>query len=124
MSLEFFDKIPVRILLDVLFVDFLKVVRLVFWSGVVGPGTNDFLSLAARQIYGRNFSPVMLSNQKQPFKLHINQTDHACKILKHESCLGESKICFECFASFFVYVEDLMGCEKHSTKMFVNIKGK
>ena len=22
--------------------DFLKVVRLVFWSGVVGPGTNDF----------------------------------------------------------------------------------
>ena len=27
-------------------VDFLKVVRLVFWSGVVGPGTNDELSLA------------------------------------------------------------------------------
>ena len=27
--------------------DFLKVVRLVFWSGVVGPGTNDVeLSLA------------------------------------------------------------------------------
>ena len=22
--------------------DFLKVVRLVFWSGMVGPGTNDF----------------------------------------------------------------------------------
>ena len=27
-------------------VDFLKVVRLVFWSSVVGPGTNDELSLA------------------------------------------------------------------------------
>ena len=26
--------------------DFLKVVRMVFWSGVVGPGTNDELSLA------------------------------------------------------------------------------
>ena len=26
--------------------DFLKVVRLVFWSGVVGPGTNVELSLA------------------------------------------------------------------------------
>ena len=68
----------------------------------------------------------MLSNQKQPFKPHVNQTDHARKILKHETCLGESKICFECFASLFVYVEDLMGCEKHSTKMFefVNIKVK
>ena len=28
-------------------IDFLKVVRLVFWSGVVGPGTN-FRSLALR----------------------------------------------------------------------------
>ena len=27
-------------------IDFLKVVRMVFWSGVVGPGTNDELSLA------------------------------------------------------------------------------
>ena len=29
-----------------LHLDFLKVVRLVFWSGVVGPGTNVKLSLA------------------------------------------------------------------------------
>ena len=28
--------------------DFLKVVRLVFWSGVVGPGTTRFRSLALR----------------------------------------------------------------------------
>ena len=27
-------------------IDFLKVVLMVFWSGVVGPGTNDELSLA------------------------------------------------------------------------------
>ena len=30
-----------------LHLDFLKVVRLVFWSGVVGPGTNVKLSLAS-----------------------------------------------------------------------------
>ena len=30
------------------FLDFLKVVRLVFWSGVVGPGTNDFYPLQIR----------------------------------------------------------------------------
>ena len=31
-------------------IDFLKVVRLVFWSGVVGPGTNRSLALRARTI--------------------------------------------------------------------------
>ena len=40
--------------LEELVVDFLKVVRMVFWSGVVGPCTNDELSLArASRSYDR-----------------------------------------------------------------------
>ena len=36
-------------------VDFLKVVRLVFWSGVVGPGTNDFYPLQRAKFTGGIF---------------------------------------------------------------------
>ena len=39
--------------------DFLKVVRLVFWSGVVGPGTNDFYPLQRAKFTG-GISPVCL----------------------------------------------------------------
>ena len=35
--------------------DFLKVVRLVFWSGVVGPGTNDFYPLQRAKFTGGIF---------------------------------------------------------------------
>ena len=36
------------------FIDFLKVVRMVFWSGVVGPGTSfRSLALRARRSYDR-----------------------------------------------------------------------
>ena len=33
-------------------VEFLKVVRMVFWSGVVGPGTNDFYPLQRAKFTG------------------------------------------------------------------------
>ena len=36
-------------------VDFLKVVRLVFWSGVVGPSTNDFYPLQRAKFTGQIF---------------------------------------------------------------------
>ena len=36
-------------------IDFLKVVRLVFWSGVVGPGTNDFYPLQRAKFTGGIF---------------------------------------------------------------------
>ena len=36
-------------------VDFLKVVRLVFWSGVVGPSTNDFYPLQRVKFTGGIF---------------------------------------------------------------------
>ena len=36
-------------------VDFIKVVRLVFWSGVVGPGTNDFYPLQRVKFTGGIF---------------------------------------------------------------------
>ena len=35
--------------------DFPKVVRLVFWSGVVGPGTNDFYPLQRAKFTGGIF---------------------------------------------------------------------
>ena len=35
--------------------DFLKVARLVFWSGVVGPGTNDFYPLQRAKFTGGIF---------------------------------------------------------------------
>ena len=35
--------------------DFLKVVRLVFWSGLVGPGTNDFYPLQRAKFTGGIF---------------------------------------------------------------------
>ena len=34
-------------------IDFLKVVRLVFWSGVVGPGTNELSLARAPRSYDR-----------------------------------------------------------------------
>ena len=48
--------------------DFPKVVRLVFWSGVVGPGTNDFYPLQRTKFTGGIFLLVMLSNQKQSYQ--------------------------------------------------------
>ena len=40
---------------SVIFLDFLKVVRLVFWSGVAGPGTNDFYPLQRAKFTGGIF---------------------------------------------------------------------
>ena len=40
---------------DTFTLDFLKVVRLVFWSGVVGPGTNDFYPLQRAKFTGGIF---------------------------------------------------------------------
>ena len=44
--------------------DFLKVVRLVFWFGVVGPGTNDFARSRFALVRSRFVLTVALRAQK------------------------------------------------------------
>ena len=87
-------------------IDFLKVVRMVFWSGVVGPGTN-FCSLARSLVLRARHS--------------YNHASHSLSryTLKRSTCEQVYKVRFPCFQRKFIARNNIVLSYNTSTATYV-----